>query len=68
LAIALLAGCATPNILLVHPKSGDMVECSSIGTDIGVMLANNYVDACAKRYEKLALSLPPVSPMNSARS
>lgn len=50
LLVLLLVGCASPNVLLIHPRSGDMVECSSSGTGIGAALANSYVDSCVKQY------------------
>ncbi len=34
-----VSGCATPNVLLVHPRSGDMVECSAVGYGVRAALA-----------------------------
>jgi hypothetical protein len=51
LPISFLLGCSTPNILLVHPRSGDMVECSSVGIGAGALIAGPYVDSCVKQYE-----------------
>jgi len=56
LAALMLAGCAmaTPNIILVQPRSGDFVQCSSTGVGFtGAPLANSYVEGCVKQYEAI---------------
>jgi len=45
-----LSACATPNILLIHPATGDMVECSADGLGVGPTLASLHVDACVNNF------------------
>jgi hypothetical protein len=46
----LIAGCSTQNVLLIHPKSGDMVECSADDLGVGPTLASLHVDACVNNF------------------
>jgi hypothetical protein len=46
----LIVGCSTQNVLLIHPKSGDMVECSADGLGPGVVLASQHVESCVKNF------------------
>jgi hypothetical protein len=45
-----LSACATPNILLIHPATGDMVECSADDLGVGPTLASLHVDACVNNF------------------
>lgn len=46
----LIAGCSSHNVLLIHPKSGDMVECSADGLAHGAILADRHVESCVKNF------------------
>lgn len=57
LAALMLAGCApmaAPNIILVQPRSGDFIQCSSTGVGFGAeSMANSYVENCVKQWEAI---------------
>jgi len=50
--VLFLSACATatPNVLLIHPASGDMVECSADDLGVGPTLASLHVDACVQNF------------------
>jgi|GEM_PF-3333649 hypothetical protein len=47
-----LSACATatPNVLLIHPATGDMAECSADDLGVGPTLASLHVDACIQNF------------------
>jgi hypothetical protein len=47
-----LSACATPtpNVLLIHPATADMVVCSADDLGVGAALASLHVDACIKNF------------------
>ena len=45
-----LSACATPNALLIHPATGDMVECFADDLGVGPTLASLHVDACIQNF------------------
>jgi hypothetical protein len=47
-----LSACATatPKVLLIHPATGDMVECSADDLGVGAGLASLHVDACVQNF------------------
>jgi hypothetical protein len=54
LVCLLVAGCASPFVLLVNPKTSLSVECSGVGRGLASAIAvSNQVDNCVKQYENL---------------
>jgi hypothetical protein len=50
----LLAGCASPFVLMVNPKTSQSVECSGFAVGvIPAMAVKNQVENCVKQYEGL---------------
>jgi hypothetical protein len=48
--VLFLSACATPNALLIHPATGDMVECFADDLGVGPTLASLHVDACIQNF------------------
>lgn len=55
LLIAIICcACATNSLLLVHPKTGQTMDCSSSGMGLaGIILSKNMTNECEKRYRAL---------------
>lgn len=49
---ALLGGCASQSIKLIHPQSGATAECSASGFAVGVSIADGIVGGCSRAYEE----------------
>lgn len=53
LTVLLLAGCASSNILLIHPVTGDIAKCSGYGFGLETFIINRVVEACVKNYSAI---------------
>ncbi len=52
--IALLAaGCAAPNVILVHPRTGDIRQCRASATGRHALTAVLYVNNCVTQHQAL---------------
>lgn len=50
----LLAGCASPNVMLIHPRTGDIRQCAASGAGIyGAGLAVQSVNNCVGQLQAL---------------
>jgi len=51
--VVFLIGCASHNILLIHPKTGDIAKCSGSAIGAEAFTLNQTIEACVKNYSAI---------------
>ena len=51
LLLAILFGCVSQSVTLVHPQSGATARCGASGSGVMSGAATSLVDECRKKYE-----------------